>query len=38
MAEQKAALLALQEVGVFDAREVAQAIDEIAEEVDKHAE
>jgi ribonuclease III len=32
MAEQKAALLALEELGVFDRREVDQAIDQIAEE------
>jgi hypothetical protein len=35
MAEQKAALLALEEMGVFDAKEVDQAIDQIAEEVHK---
>ncbi len=35
MAEQKAALLALEELGVFDAKEVDQAIDEIAEEAEK---
>jgi len=33
MAEQKAALLALEELGVFDAKDVDQAIDQIAEEV-----
>jgi ribonuclease-3 len=38
MAEQKAALLALQELGVFDASAVEQVIGEIAEEVDKHDE
>jgi hypothetical protein len=32
MAEQKAALLALEELGVFDAGEVVQAIDEITEQ------
>jgi ribonuclease-3 len=35
MAEQKAALLALEELGVFDPKEVDQAIDEIAEEAEK---
>lgn len=38
MAEQKAALLALQELGVFDAGTAEQVISEIAEEVDKPAE
>ena len=38
MAEQKAALLALQELGVFDDKVVDEAIDEIAEEADRTAE
>jgi ribonuclease-3 len=37
MAEQKAALLALEELGVFDAKEVDQAIGGIVEEADKSA-
>jgi hypothetical protein len=32
MAEQKAALLALEELGVFDPAEVEQAIDDISDE------
>lgn len=36
MAEQKAALLALQELGVFDVSQVDEAIDEIAEEARKN--
>jgi ribonuclease-3 len=36
MAEQKAALLALQELGVFDPGQVDDAIDEIAEEARKN--
>jgi hypothetical protein len=35
MAEQKAALLALEDLGVFDAREVDEAIDGISVEVEK---
>jgi ribonuclease III len=35
MAEQKAALLALEDLGVFDAREVDEAIDEISVEVEE---
>jgi hypothetical protein len=34
MAEQKAALLALEELGVFDASEVDEAIEQIAESTD----
>ena len=35
MAEQKAALLALEELGVFDPKQVDRAIDQIAEETPK---
>jgi ribonuclease-3 len=35
MAEQKAALLALEELGVFDPKEVDEAIEEIAEEAEE---
>ena len=37
MAEQKAALLALEELGVFDAREVDEAIESITEELGEEA-
>jgi hypothetical protein len=35
MAEQKAALLALEDLGVLEAKEVDEAIDELAEEIEE---